>query len=127
MGGFCFLFFFYYSFLLPLLLLVCSSLTDRRIRLACYGGVWPISEIKRPIASVSIAGYDWHLHFGYNHGGKMKVFSFVPAGPNIHRFQADMKEFFDYLINYHGFPDKDQYLLSESRCPCLPGLVFYPT
>ncbi|KAL2760992.1 glycoside hydrolase family 12 protein [Sodiomyces alcalophilus JCM 7366] len=81
------------------------------IWLACYGGVWPISEAKRPIARVNIAGYDWDLHFGYNHGGKMKVFSFVPAGPNIHRFEADMKEFFDYLIYYHGFPDRDQHLL----------------
>ncbi|KAF6829549.1 endoglucanase a precursor [Colletotrichum musicola] len=81
------------------------------IWLAKLGGVWPISESKAPIAHVNIAGHEWELHFGYNHGGAMKVYSFLPVNGPIQHFSADVKHFFDYLVHQHQFPAQNQYML----------------
>ncbi|KAF4823854.1 Endoglucanase cel12B [Colletotrichum siamense] len=81
------------------------------IWLARLGGVWPLSESKAPIAQVEIEGHQWEMHFGYNHGGKMKVFSFLPVDGPIQSFRADVKRFFDYLVAEHRFPAHNQYML----------------
>ncbi|KAM0326980.1 hypothetical protein ACHAQA_006101 [Verticillium albo-atrum] len=81
------------------------------IWLGRYGGVWPITEAKRPIGYVNICGYDWEVYFGYNHGGKMKVYSFLPAQGNIYDFRADVNLFFSYLTKQHQFPAHNQYML----------------
>ncbi|EEY17203.1 endoglucanase-1 [Verticillium alfalfae VaMs.102] len=81
------------------------------IWLGRFGGVMPLTEAKRPIAHVNIAGYDWEVYFGYNHGGAMKVYSFLPAQGNIYDFRADVKLFFSYLTKEHQFPADKQYML----------------
>lgn len=86
--------------------------------MAVFGGVWPISEAKRPLARINICGYDWDVFFGYNHCGKMKVYSFLPAWGPIYDFNADVKFFFNYLVDYFRFPAHNQYMLGTS-CPAL--------
>jgi len=88
------------------------------IWLGRYGGVWPITESGRPIASVIIEGYKFDLYFGYN--GAMKVFSFLSPAPNSDltkpstqytTFNADIKLFFDYLTQNQGYPASTQNLI----------------
>jgi xyloglucan-specific endo-beta-1,4-glucanase len=85
-------------------------------RLGRFGGVWPISQAGAPIASVTIAGYKFDLYFGYN--GSMKVYSFVTPTPNspYTTFNADIKLFFDYLVQSQGYPASTQNLIGESCC-----------
>ncbi len=48
----------------------------------------------------------------------MRVYSFVvPAGSPIHSFNADVKEFFNYLVKNQNFPESQQYMLSELLVP----------
>ncbi len=64
----------------------------------------------------------------------MRVYSFVvPNGSPIHSFNADVKEFFNYLTTNQNFPASQQYMLSESAPsaeltikPSLPILIFPP-
>lgn len=79
------------------------------IWLGRLGGVWPISEKGAPIATVTIAGYNFELYFGYN--GSMKVYSFVRAGNDITSFKADVKLFFDYLTKNYQYPQSTQNLI----------------
>lgn len=88
-----------------------SGQYELMIWLGVFGGVWPISEAKRPIARINICGYDWDVYFGYNHGGAMKVYSFLPVFGNISQFSADVKYFFDYLTHEHQFPAHEQHML----------------
>ncbi|KAK1962200.1 family 12 glycosyl hydrolase [Colletotrichum sublineola] len=81
------------------------------IWLAKLGGVWPISESKAPIAHVELCGHQWELHFGYNHGGAMKVYSFLPVSGPIQHFNADVKQFFNFLSHQFEFPQHNQYML----------------
>ncbi|KAK1625258.1 family 12 glycosyl hydrolase [Colletotrichum phormii] len=81
------------------------------IWLAKLGGVWPISESKAPIAHVEICGHQWEVHFGYNHGGAMKVYSFLPVNGPIQHFNADVKQFFNFLSHQFQFPQHNQYML----------------
>ncbi|TQN68417.1 Endoglucanase cel12B [Colletotrichum shisoi] len=81
------------------------------IWLAKLGGVWPISESKAPIAHVDICGHQWEVHFGYNHGGAMKVYSFLPVNGPIQHFSADVKQFLDFLSHQFQFPQHNQYML----------------
>lgn len=77
-----------------------------------YGGIWPITDSSTgsPAASVKVAGYTWDLFTGYN--GAMRVYSFVvPNGSPIYNFNADVKEFFKYLVQNQNFPESQQYLL----------------
>jgi xyloglucan-specific endo-beta-1,4-glucanase len=78
--------------------------------LASYGGLWPISRQGRPLETVTLAGHKFDLHFGYN--GAMKVYSFVAAKGPIFDFSADVLDFFRHLERNHGFPMRDQYMLS---------------
>lgn len=42
------------------------------------------------------------------------MYSFVvPNGKPINSFTADVKEFFNYLVKNHNFPESQQYMLSE--------------
>lgn len=80
-------------------------------RLARLGGVWPISQSGQPIARVNIGGYQFDLYFGYN--GSMKVYSFLPPSGNYNSFNADIKQFFDYLTQTQGFPASSQNLIGK--------------
>jgi xyloglucan-specific endo-beta-1,4-glucanase len=75
-------------------------------RLGRYGGVQPIGTKQ---GSATIEGHTWELWVGPN--GSMKVFSFVAANP-ITDFNADIKQFFNYLQKAQGFPAESQHLLS---------------
>lgn len=88
----------------------------------------PLTEAKQPIAQVNIAGYDWEVYFGYNHGGAMKVYSFLPAQGNIYDFRADVKLFFSYLTKEHQFPAEKQYMLGKFFCYRRPTalVMLYP-
>ncbi|KAK8058047.1 endoglucanase a precursor [Apiospora phragmitis] len=62
-----------------------------------------------PIATVNIAGHTWDLDTGFN--GAMRVFSFLAVNRPINSFSADVKDFFNYLIQRQGFPASNQYML----------------
>ncbi|KAK2763057.1 Endoglucanase-1 [Arachnomyces sp. PD_36] len=74
--------------------------------LARYGDVYPIGS---QIGTANVAGADWELYNGMN--GDMEVFSFVPASP-VNSFNADIKEFFQYLVDSQGYPGDSQYLIT---------------
>jgi xyloglucan-specific endo-beta-1,4-glucanase len=80
------------------------------IWLGVYGGIWPITESPTgsPVTRVTIAGYSWDLYTGWN--GEMRVYSFLPANGPITSFSADVKEFFNYLIQNYNLP-ASQYML----------------
>ena len=75
-------------------------------RLARIGGVQPIGSMQ---TSVTVEGHTWELWIGMN--GDMKVFSFVAPTP-VNNFNADIKQFYDYLTKSENFPADNQYLLS---------------
>lgn len=75
-------------------------------RLARYGEVQPIGS---QIGTTNVSGSDWEVWNGMNE--EMEVFSFVPASP-VNSFDADIKEFWDYLVNSQEFPADSQYLIS---------------
>jgi xyloglucan-specific endo-beta-1,4-glucanase len=76
-------------------------------RLGRYGNVQPIGTLQ---GSVTVEGHTWELWVGLN--GSMKVFSFVAPNP-VNDFNADIKQFFNYLQKDQGFPAESQYLLSK--------------
>lgn len=69
--------------------------------------------------TVDIAGHSWDLYIGTNMG--MQVYSFA-ATSNIGSFNADVKDFFDYLADNQGYPANAQNLLGED-CPYNPPMV----
>lgn len=75
------------------------------IWLAALGGAGPISSTGSPIATVTIANKSWYVYYGLN--GSMNVYSFV-ATSQITSFDADITDFYDYLVNNQG--------LSSSSC-----------
>ncbi|CEI63465.1 hypothetical protein FVEN_g17 [Fusarium venenatum] len=74
--------------------------------LARYGEVQPIGTLQ---TSVTIEGHTWELWVGMN--GSMKVFSFVAPTP-VNDFNADIKQFYDYLAKSQNYPASEQYLLT---------------
>ncbi|OQS02801.1 xyloglucan-specific endo-beta-1,4-glucanase A [Thraustotheca clavata] len=76
------------------------------IWLSALGGAGPISSTGSPIASVAVAGVPFKLYKGMN--GKTTVYSFV-AHKSATNFNADLNDFFKYLIKSQGFPSS-QYL-----------------
>lgn len=76
------------------------------IWLAAIGGAGPISSTGSPIATVYIADTNWELFEGSN--GAWKVFSFVSQSEQT-SFNADMLDFFNYLIQNQGLPS-NQYV-----------------
>lgn len=107
---------------------VVNTLISVSSRLAKLGGVWPISESKAPIAHVEICGHQWEVHFGYNHGGAMKVYSFLPVNGPIQHFNADVKQFFNFLSHQFQFPQHNQYMLGKLliQLTCLSQLTQWP-
>ncbi|KAL2256593.1 hypothetical protein VTK26DRAFT_1431 [Humicola hyalothermophila] len=75
------------------------------IWLAKYGDIYPIGS---SVGTVNVAGRTWDLWVGYN--GSMKVFSFIAPSP-INSFDANVKEFFNYLQSNQGYPANDQHLI----------------
>ncbi|CAH0052230.1 unnamed protein product [Clonostachys solani] len=74
------------------------------------GNLGPVTPIGgSPIASANVGGRTWSLYSGLN--GNMRVYTFV-ATSQISSFNADIKPFFNYLTNNHGFPANSQYLLT---------------
>ncbi|KXL42207.1 glycoside hydrolase family 12 protein [Acidomyces richmondensis BFW] len=82
--------------------------------IAALGGAGPISATysasgkAESIASPNVAGHNFSLYKGSN--GVQTVYSFV-ASQNITNFNADIRDFFTYLITDQGF-DSSQYLVS---------------
>jgi xyloglucan-specific endo-beta-1,4-glucanase len=77
------------------------------IWLARIGGVYPIGN---KVTTVNIAGFNWDLYVGPN--GSMKVFSFLPSdGSWKLSFNADVKQFFNYLASNQGYPINQQNLI----------------
>ncbi|KAI5357885.1 Putative glycoside hydrolase family 12, glycoside hydrolase family 11/12 [Septoria linicola] len=82
--------------------------------LAAIGGAGPISSTysadgsATSIGSATIGGVTFDLYKGPN--GQMTVYSFV-APTEVKSFSADMKLFFDYLVENEGF-EESQYLIS---------------
>ncbi|KAJ4370134.1 hypothetical protein N0V86_008870 [Didymella sp. IMI 355093] len=75
--------------------------------LARIGGVYPIGN---KVTTVNVAGFNWDLYIGPN--GSMKVFSFIPAdGSWKFSFNADLKQFFNYLAQSQGYPINNQNLI----------------
>ncbi|KAL1946104.1 hypothetical protein VTO73DRAFT_15231 [Trametes versicolor] len=68
------------------------------IWLSGQGGVQPIGQQVQ--WSVSIAGHNWNLWQGPN--ANWEVLSFVSADGDITDFNADLKQFFDYLQWNYG-------------------------
>jgi xyloglucan-specific endo-beta-1,4-glucanase len=58
---------------------------------------------------VTVEGQQWELWIGMN--GSMKVFSFV-APQERRYYSGDVKRYFDYIRDRHGFPASSQYLLT---------------
>ncbi|KAL5118651.1 hypothetical protein ACEQ8H_003502 [Pleosporales sp. CAS-2024a] len=81
------------------------------IWLGRFGGVWPISQAGAPIATVTIAGFNFDLYFGYN--GSMKVYSFLTTTPDspYTNFSGNIKLFFDYLTQNQAYPASTQNLI----------------
>jgi len=78
--------------------------------LARLGNIYPISQSGSPIASVTINGYKFDLYYGLN--GSMKVYSFLPPqGTTYNSFNADIKNFFNYLVQNQGFPQNNQNII----------------
>lgn len=78
------------------------------IWLGRLGGIYPIGS---RVGNVNIAGQNFELWDGYN--GAMHVYSFVTTG-QINSFNADIKNFFNYVASNRGFPASNQHLISKS-------------
>ena len=52
------------------------------------------------LSGLNIAGHNWNLWKGPN--SNWEVFSFVSANGDITDFNADLKDFFDYLVQNQG-------------------------
>ncbi|KAK6865251.1 glycoside hydrolase family 12 protein [Apiospora arundinis] len=76
------------------------------IWLGRLGGIQPIGS---KVGTVNVAGKTWELWDGYN--GAMHVFSFV-APSQSNSFNANIKDFFNYLSSNKGFPANNQYLIT---------------
>ncbi|KAI0952792.1 hypothetical protein AcW1_007183 [Taiwanofungus camphoratus] len=71
-----------------------ASSYEIMIWLSGQGGITPVGS--QILANIPIAGYTWNLWRGPN--ANWEVLSFVSADGNINDFNADLKDFFDYLI-----------------------------
>ena len=88
------------------------------IRLAKKGEVWPIGD---SVGTVDLEGQTWDLHIGNN--GAMKVFSFV-AGSELGTWEGNVKKFYNYITESHGFPADQQHLISKNPIkPALPYII----
>lgn len=91
------------------ILLTCVIVADLPafIRLGRYGAATPIGS---QLDSAEVGGTTWEIWNGMNED--MEVYSFVASEP-VTSFDADIKEFWDYLTDNHSYPADGQYLLSK--------------
>jgi len=75
-----------------------ASAYEIMIWLSGEGGIQPVGSSIQ--SSISLAGHTWTLWSGPNQN--WNVFSFVSADGNINDFSADLKDFFDFLVQSHG-------------------------
>ncbi|OBZ71677.1 Endoglucanase-1 [Grifola frondosa] len=75
-----------------------ASSFEIMIWLSGLGGIQPVGS--QIVSGISLAGYTWNLWRGPN--ANWQVLSFVSADGNINDFNADLKDFFDYLIANQG-------------------------
>ncbi|KAL2789054.1 concanavalin A-like lectin/glucanase domain-containing protein [Aspergillus keveii] len=76
------------------------------IWLGRYGEATPIGT---QLGTAEVGGISWGLWNGMN--GDMNVYSFVASNP-VTSFNADVKEFWDYLTDTYSYPADSQYLLT---------------
>ncbi|TGO46605.1 hypothetical protein BOTNAR_0576g00010 [Botryotinia narcissicola] len=76
------------------------------IWLAAIGGAGPISSTGSPIATATIAGYEFKLYSGPN--GDTTVYSFV-ASTEATNFNGDLMDFLNYLATNEGW-STSQYI-----------------
>ncbi|KAF7950201.1 hypothetical protein EAE96_007492 [Botrytis aclada] len=76
------------------------------IWLAAIGGAGPISSTGSPIATATIAGYEFKLYSGPN--GDTTVYSFV-ASTEATNFDGDLMDFLNYLATNEGW-STSQYI-----------------
>ncbi|KAH7309859.1 endoglucanase [Stachybotrys elegans] len=76
------------------------------IWLGRIGSIWPIGS---SVGYVTVEGVQWELFIGMN--GSMRVYSFV-APQQRNYFSGDLRRYFDYVRDQHGFPANNQYLLT---------------
>ncbi|KAI0330513.1 concanavalin A-like lectin/glucanase [Cubamyces sp. BRFM 1775] len=82
-----------------------ASSYEIMIWLSNRGGVGGIGNVVAP--NIQIGGHTWNLKYGPN--SNWNVFSFITAEGDITNFDADLNDFFQYLINNQGVA-KTQYL-----------------
>ncbi|KAK7689975.1 hypothetical protein QCA50_006615 [Cerrena zonata] len=75
-----------------------ASSYEIMIWLSGLGGIQPVGS--QILSGVQIAGHSWNLWKGPN--ANWQVLSFVSANGEIRDFNADLKEFFDYLVKNQG-------------------------
>ncbi|KAI8986250.1 endocellulase [Trametes punicea] len=75
-----------------------ASSYEIMIWLSGQGGIQPVgSQIQ---SGIQLAGHTWNLWRGPN--SNWQVLSFVSANGDITSFNADLKDFFDYLVQNQG-------------------------
>ena len=78
------------------------------IWLSGQGGIQPVgSQIQ---SGISLAGHTWNLWKGPN--ANWQVLSFVSQDGDITNFNADLKEFFDYIVQNQGVSSSQVSLAS---------------
>ncbi|KAJ8457285.1 hypothetical protein ONZ51_g11628 [Trametes cubensis] len=82
-----------------------ASSYEIMIWLSNRGGVGGIGNVVAP--NIQIGGHTWNLKYGPN--SNWNVFSFITAEGDITNFNADLNDFFQYLIDNQGIA-KTQYL-----------------
>ncbi|KAL5477021.1 hypothetical protein ACEPAI_3208 [Sanghuangporus weigelae] len=84
-----------------------ASAYEIMIWLSGKGGIQPVGS--QTTTGISLAGHDWNLWKGPN--SNWQVLSFVSADGDITEFEADLNEFFEYLVSNHGV-SSSQFLQS---------------
>lgn len=74
-----------------------------------------IQPVGKNTGQVVVAGKKWNLWDGTI--GSQRTFSFVTTAEKINSFDADIKEFFQYLDTHTAFSMDEQYLLSKLSGP----------
>ncbi|KAI0260169.1 endocellulase [Gloeopeniophorella convolvens] len=75
-----------------------ASSYEIMIWLSGLGGIQPVGS--QITTATPVGGHTWNLWKGPN--ANWEVFSFVSSTGNINNFQADLKDFFDYLVSEQG-------------------------
>ena len=100
------------------------ALRPWRVRSTTYYTVWPplisfrsarrIQPVGSQILSgLNIAGHNWNLWKGPN--SNWQVLSFVSSTGDITNFNADLKDFFNYLVQSQGVSSSQVRLYSNSN------------